>query len=103
MFYIPKTIQGQGGVVLRDILLIMVMLITYLLIIAHFVVRKVGANKMANLTPKQINAITDIIDGANPLFFSNLSKLLDTPYPETKEAKERFMKCILKSWEERFK
>ena len=53
---------------------------------------------MTNLTPKQNQAINAIIDGANPLFFSNLSKLLGTPYPETKEEKEKLMKQILKTW-----
>ena len=58
---------------------------------------------MNNLTPKQTNIINDIIRSANPLFFGKLSKLLGLPFPATLEEKERLMRQILETWEEKNK
>lgn len=53
------------------------------------------------LSPKQENAISDIIRASNPLFFGKLAKLLGLPFPATKDEKERLLKQILKTWEDK--
>lgn len=57
--------------------------------------------EMSQLSPKEANIIDDIVRSANPLFFGKLSKLLGLPFPATVEEKERLLKQILKTWEEK--
>lgn len=54
---------------------------------------------MNPLTPKQTQAIDDIISSANPLFFARLAKLLGIPTPIEKEERADLLEHTLRAWE----
>ena len=54
---------------------------------------------MNPLTPKQMQAMNDIISSANPLFFARLAKLLGVSTPIEKEAELDLLEHILRAWE----
>ena len=58
---------------------------------------------MSKLTPKENQAMDDIIHGANPLLFNHLGRFLGISAPITKEEKEAFLMHLLVIWKDRFK
>lgn len=54
---------------------------------------------MNQLTPKQNQAIDDIISSANPLFFARLAKLLGISTPIEQELERELLEHILRAWE----
>ena len=52
-----------------------------------------------SLTPKQMQAMDDIISSANPLFFARLARLLGVSTPIEKEAELDLLEHILRAWE----
>ena len=54
---------------------------------------------MKPLTPKQYQAIDDIVRSANPLFFGKLARLLGISTPIEREGRTDLLEHILRAWE----